>query len=226
MVDRFQMLTKAQSAQERELLTDVQRLLLTANESGDLICDDDGCKGACIKWFVVKHLKMASYAASVCKSKWVSAGRVPGGEYEYIGVAAERQLIVDISFQTQFEIARGTAQYAAALQSLPTVFVGTAAKLEQVLRLMSEAARASLEQSDMHLPPWRTLDYMRSKWLSPLEKLSKPPASHLQKWRASRHCVDELRRTKLSLILETKSSSTRLLSLPRGRSPRANLLSS
>lgn len=223
--ETLQVLTKAQSAQERELLSDVQGLLLTANESGDLMCDDDGCKGACIKWFVVKHLKVAAYAAAVCKSKWVSAGRVPGGEYEYIGVdAGERQLIVDISFQTQFEIARGTAQYGAALRSLPTVFVGTAAKLEQVLRLMSEAARASLEQSDMHLPPWRTLEYMRSKWLSPLEKLSKPPASHLHKWRASRQCVNELRRTKLSLILETKSSSTGLLSLPRGRSPRANLL--
>lgn len=178
--ETLQVLTRAQGAQERELLGDVQRVLLSANEGVDLMCDEVRCKGACIKWFVVKHLKVASYGASVCKSKWASAGRVPGGEYEYIGVG---ELIVDINFQAQFEIARRTSQYVAALQSLPTVFVGTAATLEQVLRLMSEAAKASLEQSDMHLPPWRTLEYMRSKWLSPFEKLTK---SNLHKWRTSR----------------------------------------
>ncbi|KAG0582023.1 hypothetical protein KC19_3G027300 [Ceratodon purpureus] len=232
--DNLQVLTKPHSAQERELLTDVQRLLLTANENTDLICDNNGtdCKGTCIKRFVVKHLKIASYNASVCKSTWVSSGYVPGGEYEYIDVAlegkhAKDRLIVDISFQAQFEIARPTSQYATALKSLPTVFVGTASKLEQVLRLMSEAAKVSLEQSDMHLPPWRTLDYMRFKWLSNFERLNLKSPTSLQ-WRAStaaRQCGGELRRTKLSLIVETKSSTANgLFNLPRGRSSRANLL--
>ncbi|KAG0599792.1 hypothetical protein M758_12G179300 [Ceratodon purpureus] len=227
------LMSKPYSAEERELLTDVQRLLLTANENTDLICDNDGtdCKGTCIKRFVVKHLKIASYNASVCKSTWVNSGSVPGGEYEYIDVSLEAgehltdRLIVDISFQAQFEIARPTAQYATALKSLPTVFVGTTSKLEHVLRLMSEAAKASLEQSDMHLPPWRTLDYMRSKWLSKFDRLINSPNS-LQ-WRAStagRQCGDELRRTRLSLIVETKANSNGLFNLPRGRSSRANLL--
>lgn len=75
------MLTTPYGALERELHTDVRLLLLTINEDTDLICDPEGsdCKGGCTKRFLVKHLKVAGYSASVCKSKWVSAGRVPGG---------------------------------------------------------------------------------------------------------------------------------------------------
>ncbi|XP_073392012.1 uncharacterized protein [Physcomitrium patens] len=237
LTENLQILTQPQSSLERELLTDVQRLLLNLNEDTDLICDtnDADCKGTCIKRLVVKHLKMASYSASVCKSKWLSSGRVPGGEYEYIDVVFEGtdRLIVDIHFQTQFEIARPTSQYSAALMSLPTVFVGTIAKLEQVLRLMSEAAKVSLVQNDMHLPPWRTLDYMRVKWLSDYETLAPTPyrgSARLQ-WRdkrssaatsEARQCGDELRRTKHSLRLETKGLG--LFNLSRERSSRANLL--
>lgn len=238
LTENLQMLAKPNTSRERELLVDVQRLLLTVNEDTDLICEANGanCKGTCIKRFIVKHLKTAAYGASVCKSKWQSSGRVPGGEYEYIDVvdASPERLVVDINFQTQFEIARPSLQYATALKSMPTVFVGTPAKLEQLLRLMSEAAKHSLEHNDMHLPPWRTLDYMRAKWLSkferrPCDTFALRPAS--LPWREnprtppyseSRRCGDELRRTKVSLLLETKGSG--LFNLPRGRSSRANLL--
>jgi hypothetical protein len=45
------MLSKPHTSRERELLADVQRLLLTVNEDTDLICDVNGagCKGTCIK---------------------------------------------------------------------------------------------------------------------------------------------------------------------------------
>lgn len=227
------MLSKPLTARERELLADVQRLLLTVNEDTDLICDANGanCKGTCIKRFIVKHLRTAAYSASVCKSKWQSSGRVPGGEYEYVDVVfdagdyADRRLIVDINFQTQFEIARPSPQYATALKSLPTVFVGATAKLEQLLHLMSEAAKHSLEHhNDMHLPPWRTLDYMRAKWLSKFDRRPADPftARNAPALSDARQCGHELRRTKVSLLLETKGSG--LFNLPRGRSSRANLL--
>jgi len=167
------------------------------------------------------------------------------GEYEYIDVVfngmhlAER-LIVDVDFRTQFEIARPTQQYEAALKILPAVFVGSTSKLQQILQFMSEAAKASLIQSDMHLPPWRTLDYMSSKWLSthvrkvvdavPVSPAKRPRSYH--HWQEMKNnsftsvatqCGEQLRHTKVSLIAEMKSSEV-VSNLTHGRSSRANLL--
>ncbi|XP_024402749.1 uncharacterized protein [Physcomitrium patens] len=167
----------APSALERELTTEVELLLILVNDVMDAICEPgvSDCKGSCVNRFVVKHLRVAGYDAAECKSKWHCSGRIPGGEYEYIDVIVNdeqqtERLIVDVDFQAQFEIARPTQQYEAALKILPAVFVGSPTKLKQILEFMSEAAKASLQQSDMHLPPWRTLDYMRSKWLGTSER--------------------------------------------------------
>lgn len=69
------------SALEREFLTEVKLLLLSINADSNLVCKPEGsdCKGGCVKRFIVKHLKVAGYDAAVCKSKWLSSGRVPGG---------------------------------------------------------------------------------------------------------------------------------------------------
>lgn len=77
----LQMLTTPYSAIEREILTAVRFLLLNVNENTHQICGPEGsdCKGGCTKRFVVKRLKAAGYSASVCKTKWPTSGRVPGG---------------------------------------------------------------------------------------------------------------------------------------------------
>jgi hypothetical protein len=77
----LQMLTTPYSAIEREILTAVRFLLLNVNENTHQICGPEGsdCKGGCTKRFVVKRLKVAGYSASVCKTKWPTSGRVPGG---------------------------------------------------------------------------------------------------------------------------------------------------
>jgi uncharacterized protein (TIGR01615 family) len=172
------------------------------------------------------------------------------GEYEYIDVVFDgnqlvERLIVDVDFKAQFEIARPTQQYEAALKILPAVFVGSTSKLEQILQFMSEAAKASLKQSDMHLPPWRTLDYMSSKWLSTYERKmvdvvypvspAKRPRSY-HHWQennnnnnnpfiasVAKQCGQQLRHTKVSLIAEMKSSEV-VSNLTHGRSSRAVLL--
>lgn len=246
LIDTLQALTAPSNASERELLTEVKLLLLSIKEDSDLICGAEGsdCKGGCVKRFVVNHLKVTGYDAGVCKSKWLSSGRVPGGEYEYIdvvfnGVQLAERLIVDVDFQAQFEIARPTEQYGAALKVLPAVFVGSATKLQQVLQFMSEAAKVSLKQNDMHLPPWRTLDYMSSKWLStferkidavPVSPAKRPRSYHWQENKmifpsVAKQCGEQLRHTKVSLIAEMKSSEV-VSNLTRGRSSRALLLPS
>lgn len=165
------------------------------------------------------------------------------GEYEYIdvlfnGFQPADRLVVDVDFRAQFEIARPTQQYESALKILPAVFVGSTSKLEKILEFMSEAAKASLKQSGMHLPPWRTLDYMSSKWMStPVRKPETIPASPAKRPRSyqwqdrknpfsspvAKQCGEQLRHTKLSLIAEMKSSEV-VSNLTHGRSSRANLL--
>lgn len=232
----------APSVLERELATEVKLLLLSIKEDLDLVCDPEGsaCKGGCVKRFVVKHLQVTGYDAALRKSKWISSGRVPGGEYEYIDVIINddremERLIVDVDFPAQFEIARPSQQYEAALKILPAVFVGSPTKLKQILQFMSEAAKASLRQSDMHLPPWRTFVYMSSKWLSmserkidpvPMSSTKQPRSFHWQENKTlvstvAKQCMEQLRHTKMILVVEMKSSGV-VANLTRGRSSRVS----
>lgn len=92
------------------------------------------------------------------------------GEYEYIDVIKEgERLIVDIDFRAEFEIARAgcTRKYNAILQVLPKIFVGKADRLEDIVCIVCNAAKVSLKNNRMPFPPWRTADYVKSKWLSP-----------------------------------------------------------
>ena len=76
-------------------------------------------------------------------------------------------MLIDIDFRSEFEIARSTGAYKAILQSLPYIFVGKADRLQQIVSIVSEAAKQSLKKKGMHFPPWRNSEYMRAKWLSP-----------------------------------------------------------
>lgn len=97
------------------------------------------------------------------------------GEYEYIDVNVEgERLLIDIDFKSEFEIARSTKNYRAVLQSLPSIFVGKPDRLQQIVAVVSEAAKQSLKKKGLHFPPWRKPEYMRAKWLSPHQRLLKP----------------------------------------------------
>lgn len=90
------------------------------------------------------------------------------GEYEYIDVISEgERVLIDIDFRSEFEIARSTSSYKSILQSLPFIFVGKSDRLQQIIAIVSEAARLSLKKKGMHIAPWRKSDYIKAKWLSP-----------------------------------------------------------
>lgn len=92
------------------------------------------------------------------------------GEHEYIDAVVgkeEVRLIVEVDFRSQFELARSTKAYRAALQALPPLFVGAPDRLGQIVAVVAEAARQSLKKKGLHFPPWRKPEYMRAKWLSP-----------------------------------------------------------
>lgn len=75
--------------------------------------------------------------------------------------------MVDVDFRSEFEIARPTKTYKAILHTLPYVFVGKCDRLQSIVALASEAAKLSLKKRCMHIPPWRKVEYVRAKWISP-----------------------------------------------------------
>lgn len=93
-------------------------------------------------------------------------------DYEYVEVMMrdsnnkEVRLIVDIDFRTQFEVARPTQVYQELTNALPLIFVGTEDKLEKLISLICSAIKQSLKEKGLHIPPWRKVSYMHSKWLS------------------------------------------------------------
>ncbi|KAF8090205.1 hypothetical protein N665_0482s0002 [Sinapis alba] len=107
------------------------------------------------------------YDSSICKSKWEKSPSFPAGDYEYIDViVGEERVLIDVDFRSEFDIARQTSGYKVLLQSLPFIFVGKSDRLSQIVELISEAAKLSMKKRGMSLPPWRKVEYMRSKWLS------------------------------------------------------------
>lgn len=123
-------------------------------------------------------------------------------------VGQDDRLIVDIDFRSHFEIARAVDSYQRIMESLPVVYVGTVARLNQFLQVMVDAAKFSLKQNSMPLPPWRSLNYLQSKWLSPHKRHLGPinqegpgmfsPGLH-------RQCGENLKRLQIALHAEQES---------------------
>lgn len=76
---------------EWDFLVYVKCFLLILYEDINLICNSNSinCKKICMKWFIVRYLKVFGYSVLVCKFQWLSFGYVFGGEYEYIDVVFE-----------------------------------------------------------------------------------------------------------------------------------------
>ncbi|KAJ1293213.1 hypothetical protein BS78_01G050900 [Paspalum vaginatum] len=155
-------LVQSASVAERNLLADASRI---ADKCGKNCKSKAECRRA-----VADGLSALGYDAAVCKSRWEKTPSYPAGEHEYIDAVVgkeEVRLIVEVDFRSQFELARSTKAYRAALQAVPPLFVGTPERLGQIVAVVAEAARQSLKKKGLHFPPWRKPEYMRAKWLSP-----------------------------------------------------------
>uniref|UniRef100_A0A2C9U2M4 DUF506 family protein n=1 Tax=Manihot esculenta TaxID=3983 RepID=A0A2C9U2M4_MANES len=150
---------------EREILEKVLMYIRNMGEPNSL------------KKWVVMRLQMDDYKASLCKTSWVSTFRCSKvfqhvGDYEYIEVMMNSnngkptRVIVDMDFKSHFEVARPTQTYEELINSLPSIFVATEDRLNKIISLVCPAAKASLKEKGLHIPPWRKAKYMQSKWLS------------------------------------------------------------
>ncbi|CAJ2633043.1 unnamed protein product [Trifolium pratense] len=153
---------------ERNLLADTTKII----EKNKTMCKrkDDNCRK-----IVTNELLILGYDASICKSRWEKSTFSIAGEYEYIDVmVGKERVIIDIDFRSEFEVARSTKTYKAILQTLPYVFVGKSDRLQSIVAIASEAAKQSLKKKGLHVPPWRKLEYVRSKWFSSYTRITPP----------------------------------------------------
>lgn len=205
------------STEERNIQRYVIGLLLHVEAETPLprVCSGENCDGVCIRQLLVKQLKLEGYNAAFCNTKWQSCGRIPAGEYKYIDVILNspvggstnpvNRIIIDTDFRSQFQIARPTTKYQAALKVLPEIYIGRTERLMKIAQIMSKAAKKSLEKMSMYVPPWRTLEFMKAKWFSPCERLSFHRKSHLGSLPAC--CSQQLTHLKTSLKEETPTPS-------------------
>ncbi|MCO5599589.1 hypothetical protein L7F22_053695 [Adiantum nelumboides] len=166
---------------EEVLLREIQEIL------ADIVHTCDNGKPAtvmhsCLKRTVMSRLQMWGYNAAICKSKWDHLCGIPAGDYEYIDVhlvvdsmqseCSVERLLVDIDFQSQFEIARPSSGFCTTWMLLPPIFVGRVDRLKRIVKIMSEATKQSLREKGLHLPPWRKPAYMKAKWFSSYKRTS------------------------------------------------------
>nr|XP_043628049.1 uncharacterized protein LOC122599585 [Erigeron canadensis] len=166
-------LTPCSSVAQRNLLADTSKLVEKHKAISCKRKDE-------LRKLVVEGLIFIGHDASICKSHWDKTSSYPAGEYEYVDVMMEggqERVLIDIDFRSEFEIARPTGTYKAILNSLPYIYVGQADRLQQIISIISEAAKLSLKKKGMPVPPWRKPDYMKSKWLSPYTRTLSPSPS-------------------------------------------------
>ncbi|KAE8712092.1 ribosomal RNA large subunit methyltransferase N [Hibiscus syriacus] len=196
-----------------DLLSVVHSLILSMVETHLHYVKSGPCNASCIRYYLVKLLRLSGYDAAVCVSRWQRSGKVPGGDHEYIDVVNynngnSERLIIDIDFRSHFEIARAVDSYDQILNSLPVVYVGSWIRLKQLLQLMVEAARSSLKQNSMPFPPWRSLAYLQAKWQSPYQRQIAPIEHNISGsnvWSGHKQCKGHLRRLQPSLQSELEA---------------------
>jgi uncharacterized protein (TIGR01615 family) len=166
-LDMLKSLIPCASIAEKNLLADTSKIV-----EKNKICKkkDD------LRKIVTDGLLLLGHDASICKSRWEKCPSFPAGEYDCIDVIVDgERVIIDVDFRSEFEIARSTGGYKSILQSLPLIFVGRPDRLQQIVSIVSEAAKQSLKKKGMPLPPWRKVEYMRAKWLSPHTRITAAP---------------------------------------------------
>ncbi|KAI5001392.1 hypothetical protein ZWY2020_026042 [Hordeum vulgare] len=198
------MYKQAGDEKENELLSVVHSLLFSIHETELQDFVRGQCTGSCIRHLLVKLPRYSGYEMAVCVSKWQGFNKIPG-----------ERLIIDIDFRSHFEIARAVDPYGTLLDSLPVVYVGTLPRLKQFLNVMVDAAKWSLKQNSMPLPPWKSLSYLQMKWHSKYERkgLHSEQQEFFQGASPSHAlCFGHLKRLKSSLRLELETA--RLLMMP------------
>ncbi|PWA92559.1 hypothetical protein CTI12_AA078980 [Artemisia annua] len=116
------------------------------------------------------YLQQQGYNAATCKTKWLTNGGLNGGNYEFIDVVrsdTNDRYYIDLSFASEFSLARETKEYTRLTRHIPRVFVGKGDDLKKLVKLVSDAGRRSLKMKGLIFPPWLKNRFMQMKWFGP-----------------------------------------------------------
>ncbi|PWA55191.1 hypothetical protein CTI12_AA429670 [Artemisia annua] len=122
---------------------------------------------------VMLYLQQNGYNAAICKTKWLTNGGLNGGNYEFIDVIrsdTNDRYCIDLSFASEFSLARETEEYTRLTSYLPKVFVGKNDDLKKFVKLVSDAGCRSLKTKGLIFPPWRKNRFMQMKWFGPYRR--------------------------------------------------------
>lgn len=65
-----------------DMLSVVNSLIVSINSKDLDFIRCGSCNASCIRFSLVKRLRLAGYDAAVCISKWQGSGKVPGGNLQ------------------------------------------------------------------------------------------------------------------------------------------------
>ncbi|XP_071714588.1 uncharacterized protein [Rutidosis leptorrhynchoides] len=135
-----------------------------------------GCR-SCRMREICHRLQNSGYNSAVCKSKWKSSSDIPSGEHTFVDVIdnsnskkGEVRIIIELDFRSQFEMKKGSDEYNGLVSKLPNIFVGKMDRLQNVIKILSNAAKRCMKEKKMHLGPWRKQRYVEAKWLRVVER--------------------------------------------------------
>lgn len=66
---------------ESDLQSVVHSIILSITDTELSVVKSGPCYASCIRFSLVKLLRLSGYDAAVCSSRWQGAGKVPGGWY-------------------------------------------------------------------------------------------------------------------------------------------------
>lgn len=135
-----------------------------------------GCR-SCRMREICRQLQDSGHNSAICKSKWKSSSDIPSGEHTFIDVIdnsnskkGEIRVIIELDFRGQFEMKKGSEEYNGVVSKLPDVFVGKIERLQNVIKIVSNAAKKCMKEKKMHLGPWRKQRYMEAKWVRVVQR--------------------------------------------------------
>ncbi|KAI9086709.1 hypothetical protein K1719_031303 [Acacia pycnantha] len=130
-----------------------------------------GCR-SCLQREICSRLLNQGFNCSISQSKWKSSSEIPSGEHSYLEVTdkssskrGEVRVVIELSFRTEFEMARASEDYQRLIRRLPEVYVGKVDRLRVLIKILCSAAKKCMKEKNMHLAPWRRHKYMEAKWL-------------------------------------------------------------
>ena len=99
------------------------------------------------------------------------------GEHTFLDVIdntnpekGEVRVMIELNFQAEFEMAKGSDEYNKLVMKLPEVFVGEVERMSNLIKILCMAAKKCMQDKKLHMGPWRSHKYMQAKWLGPCER--------------------------------------------------------